>query len=248
MTRPIRETCETVPFAINNPATGWGVLVTDPMSAHYIDEAITVTYDKYVPNDASAWSKVIDRFSGDVSKGFQETEKMLEIGTHMISLGKISIEDGKIKLFPPTIPGARYILSKLNRTEIIKKLNSSKSIWKGLAYLTGFIGVGLILYMIRKYYRQWQENRENQETFEEIRNRRAAGTVPRVPRQLGGEEVPMNAEDQTCVVCLTNPRELVFLECGHICSCADCAEILPSPKKCPICRQDITRMLPTFTP
>lgn len=42
---------------------------------------------------------------------------------------------------------------------------------------------------------------------------------------------------QTCTVCLVNPREVILLNCGHVCVCADCCVKLG--KKCPICREII---------
>ena len=30
------------------------------------------------------------------------------------------------------------------------------------------------------------------------------------------------SENTSCVICLTNPRELVLLDCGHVCLCMDC--------------------------
>ena len=48
-------------------------------------------------------------------------------------------------------------------------------------------------------------------------------------------------------VCLQNPREVVLLECGHICLCSDCAvEIMRSRPQCPICRADIVRIMPAY--
>lgn len=51
-----------------------------------------------------------------------------------------------------------------------------------------------------------------------------------------------------CVVCLTNEREVVLLNCGHVCVCGDCAFALPEPKKCPVCRERVERFVTTFTP
>ena len=50
-----------------------------------------------------------------------------------------------------------------------------------------------------------------------------------------------------CVICLTNPRELVLVECGHVCLCMDCQERLPT-KTCPICRQAYRSILPCYIP
>lgn len=44
-------------------------------------------------------------------------------------------------------------------------------------------------------------------------------------------------EQYLCVVCVEDPKCIVFIPCGHMCSCANCA---PSLAICPMCRADIT--------
>ncbi|XP_019740013.1 putative E3 ubiquitin-protein ligase RF298 [Hippocampus comes] len=46
-----------------------------------------------------------------------------------------------------------------------------------------------------------------------------------------------------CTICLSHERSCVFLECGHVCTCTLCYEALSDPKKCPICRATIDRMV-----
>ncbi|KAG7259014.1 hypothetical protein CRUP_013867, partial [Coryphaenoides rupestris] len=36
------------------------------------------------------------------------------------------------------------------------------------------------------------------------------------------------------------------LECGHVCACEPCYQALPQPKKCPICRAPIDRVVPLY--
>ncbi|CAC5393833.1 BIRC2_3 [Mytilus coruscus] len=48
------------------------------------------------------------------------------------------------------------------------------------------------------------------------------------------EEENQNLKDQqTCKICLDEPIGIVFLPCGHMASCANCA---PALRRCPICR------------
>ncbi|XP_063445316.1 baculoviral IAP repeat-containing protein 7-like [Mytilus trossulus] len=48
------------------------------------------------------------------------------------------------------------------------------------------------------------------------------------------EEENQNLKDQqTCKICLDEPIAIVFLPCGHMASCANCA---PALRRCPICR------------
>ena len=47
-----------------------------------------------------------------------------------------------------------------------------------------------------------------------------------------------------CIICLTNPPQVLFCNCGHLCYCLEC-EKLKTSNKCPICKteNEIIRML-----
>lgn len=51
-------------------------------------------------------------------------------------------------------------------------------------------------------------------------------------------------EFQICTICLLNPREVILLNCGHVCVCADCC--LKLNQKCPVCRSTIISTHPAF--
>jgi hypothetical protein len=44
------------------------------------------------------------------------------------------------------------------------------------------------------------------------------------------------ATDVICVVCMTAPRDVTLKPCNHVAICGGCYDLLPSPKKCPICQ------------
>ncbi|XKL68710.1 hypothetical protein PGB90_006479 [Kerria lacca] len=46
-----------------------------------------------------------------------------------------------------------------------------------------------------------------------------------------------------CVICLEKQSNVVFLTCGHLCSCTDCSLLI---KTCPMCRSDIEKKMPVF--
>lgn len=50
-----------------------------------------------------------------------------------------------------------------------------------------------------------------------------------------------------CVICLSNPRELILFDCGHVCLCMDCLEKLSFPN-CPVCRQSYRDFAPCYLP
>ena len=42
-------------------------------------------------------------------------------------------------------------------------------------------------------------------------------------------------KSEECVICLTNPPNVLFCNCGHLCYCSEC-EKLKNSNKCPICK------------
>jgi hypothetical protein len=78
-----------------------------------------------------------------------------------------------------------------------------------------------------------------------------AKTLPTTKKKTREEmEKPIQVYDHqdepTCVVCLENEKEKIFVPCGHYCMCAECISQLGVPKKCPMCRQAVrTSILPS---
>nr|CAB3225578.1 ZF(RING)-14 zinc finger protein [Phallusia mammillata] len=50
-------------------------------------------------------------------------------------------------------------------------------------------------------------------------------------------------EERKCKICLDNMADVVFVPCGHLCSCVRCAEAL---RKCPMCRKKIEKAIRTY--
>lgn len=59
---------------------------------------------------------------------------------------------------------------------------------------------------------------------------------------------PPSAATAPCVVCLVLPKNTLFVPCGHVCCCENCAAILEAQGQengddnylCPICRGVVT--------
>jgi hypothetical protein len=50
-----------------------------------------------------------------------------------------------------------------------------------------------------------------------------------------------------CVVCLTEPKVMAAIPCGHMCLCeADSAKVMSKDRKCPICMIRITSCLKIY--
>ena len=54
----------------------------------------------------------------------------------------------------------------------------------------------------------------------------------------------INAEkffkEDECVICLTNPPNILFCNCGHVALCVECSKTGESLEKCPICKTENT--------
>ena len=42
-----------------------------------------------------------------------------------------------------------------------------------------------------------------------------------------------------CVICLTNPPQVLFCNCGHLCLCVECNK-METLKTCPVCKTENT--------
>jgi len=51
---------------------------------------------------------------------------------------------------------------------------------------------------------------------------------------IGGEDEEMGMEEEEeCIICYTNPPEMILLPCRHFSVCSDCFKHID---KCPVCR------------
>jgi len=62
-------------------------------------------------------------------------------------------------------------------------------------------------------------------------------------REIYLKEKMQNATSNECKICFEKETDCVLLECGHQCCCTECSKVL---KQCPICRRNITRVVPIF--
>ena len=129
---------------------------------------------------------------------------------------------------------------------MIKDLESGCRGLKLALALFGGVGAAILCYAGYKYYvkrRDALEARANTSLLDEIitsRSREESNDHDAAP--TGG-----GSSSGACVVCLGRQREVILLNCSHVCMCADCArEIVLRDRKCPVCRADIDRVAPAF--
>ena len=234
----IHQRTNTTPFnlAPQEEGTGVAVRVMKPLEATEL--SLETVYEKFHPSVQSFTDIIGHYISGERPKGIQETEQMLKVGTALTGVGELVLDNATVKLQPPK-QGLPYYLSAADFDTLLQKQESGVRFWKILTIVFGFATCAILFFLLRKQYRHQQERwhlRQMQEEFQQAQERLARRT-----NAESGETLK-----RVCVVCLTNAKSCVFLECGHVCSCIECYWALPKPKRCPICRQAIARAVPLY--
>ncbi|NWZ43905.1 MUL1 ligase, partial [Brachypodius atriceps] len=231
----IHQRTNTTPFDLVPDEDGAGVTVRVMKPLEAAELSLETVYEKFHPSVQSFTDVIGHYISGERPKGIQETEQMLKVGTALTGVGELVLDNATIKLQPPK-QGMPYYLSSLDFESLLQKQESSVRFWKILTVVSGFATCAVLFFLLRKQYRHHRERQHLRQMQEEFRQ-----AQERLMNTEGGE-ILKNA----CVVCLSSTKSCVFLECGHVCSCHDCYQALPNPKKCPICRQGITRVVPLY--
>ncbi|KAM6928976.1 mitochondrial ubiquitin ligase activator of NFKB 1 isoform 1-T5 [Lycodopsis pacificus] len=234
----IHQRTNTVPFSLgsHDDDIAAAVRVIRPLDAAELD--LETTYENFHPTVQSL-SNVIGHFiSGERPKGIHEAEEMLRLGDSVTGVGELVLDNNLIKLQPPK-EGFRYFLTRLDYEALLKKQGNSVRLCRILTVVFGVAACSTLLFILWKQYfrhRQSKKERSMLEEFKEQQKKRM--------RELNVEE--SSVSPTSCTVCLSRERSCVFLECGHVCACTQCFTVLPEPKKCPICRATIDRVVPLY--
>jgi len=62
------------------------------------------------------------------------------------------------------------------------------------------------------------------------------GEAPSAPEDTDPSAPVETFQSAECVVCLERKCDIIFLPCGHLCSCSSCQQALAS---CPLCRANV---------
>jgi hypothetical protein len=65
-----------------------------------------------------------------------------------------------------------------------------------------------------------------------------------IPLQLppGISAQKTNVEEEQCILCYENAKNIAFSPCGHNVTCSECYTKLIKPRECPVCKQGITSL------
>ncbi|XP_065552555.1 mitochondrial ubiquitin ligase activator of NFKB 1 [Lathamus discolor] len=235
----IHQRTNTAPFDLvpaEEVAGSITVRVMKPLDAAEL--SLETVYEKFHPSVQSFTDVIGHYISGERPKGIQETEQMLKVGTALTGVGELVLDNATIKLQPPK-QGMPYYLSAMDFDSLLHRQESSVRFWKILTVVFGFATCAILFVILRKQYQHHRERQHLRQMQDEFRQ--AQERLMREMNVEGGETLK-----NACVICLSNTKSCVFLECGHVCSCNECYRALPEPRRCPICRQGIARVVPLY--
>lgn len=226
--RTIQEVHNVMPFVIES--NGIMVEVVDPLVADILD--MDVISDHFQPTIPSVMDHVWGFFAGVRQRGVQTTEKMLRKGTVITGIGELvaTPNNPAIRLQPPS-DGTPFYLTNMQITSLVRQLNDRKKSYRLLCIAFGAVGIVLTSLFVRRFLRDRSRRLEGEKLKKELEKTRKDRR-----RRMRDEDLP---ENQVCVVCRQNPREMIMLPCGHVCLCEDCAEEIT--ETCPVCRRKIEK-------
>ncbi|KAM0734939.1 Mitochondrial E3 ubiquitin protein ligase 1 [Formica fusca] len=227
--RIIQKIYRVVPFVLQR---GWySVEIIDPLSADILD--LDIISDNFEPSVPTFADLVWGFFTGVRQRGIQSTEKMLRDNSIITAIGELSRSQTKSDtlILQSPLNGSPFYITSMSITTLIRNLDDRKKLYRIFCVISGAIGLFLGGIMARRYWKNKQEQRlveQLRQTLETSRQERRQRVRDRDLR-----------EDQICVVCNTNAREIILLPCGHVCICEDCSASINN--NCPICRTEITQ-------
>ncbi|XP_057283151.1 mitochondrial ubiquitin ligase activator of nfkb 1-A-like [Pezoporus wallicus] len=225
--RVLSEQVYTVPFLLASPDTEAVTQVSVESPLRAVCLPLEVVYERF-QQPAHGFRDLLGQYlSGEKPKGILETEELLRVGAGLTGIGELALHpDGSLHLQPPS-QGGDYFLCLGDWQTVVEELESASGLWKGAAMLCAAAGLAILLHALCRAFR------------------RARLRQQREDKELDSEEAGDGGLEDSCVICLSRPRECILLGCGHICCCFRCFQALPA-RLCPICRGPIDRVVPLY--
>jgi len=223
---------KTEPFSLTSVRTkdtseypNLRIHVSDPTTAHTL--SLTTTSDTFEPSTTSFGGHALDLIKGEYTKGYQTIEQMLLVSVERTVIGEIiRTTNGRLLLKPPNDKSLRYYIISGGVKDVVNDELMSVLAWKILSIVFYVVAGGVTTYWAYKRYQRWVERRKFSRLKHEM--------------EVFNEGLE---DDRVCSICLSNPRNVVFLPCGHVCACSSCSEKL---NDCPVCRGVIKNKTAVF--
>ncbi|EDV38877.1 uncharacterized protein Dana_GF25023 [Drosophila ananassae] len=226
----LHETANEMPFELRNQQHG--VEIMDALKAAVLD--VDMVYDNYEPSNLSVIDHVFGFFSGVRQRGLQTTEEVLREGSFLTAVGELELDGNTLRMQPST--AGPLFLTTATKSMLIKRFEDAKGATLLKLIVCGSISIILVTFIAKKMYKRRKQLKEEAIIRDRLETER---------RERRARSRPQNmSEDQLCVVCSTNPKEVILLPCGHVCLCEDCAQKISIA--CPVCRGNIASKAAAF--
>jgi len=241
----IFESIREVPWSLDD---GSGVLVEILNGKHANNLTLETLLDEYLPVGKGFLRYAIDQYSGIRLLGVRRTERALPVGTTVTAIGELSTGVPRpgsgtsgprcLVLQKPTDAALPFYVSERALPELIEGLSSLSSACKCGAYVFGALGVYLLVSRaVSDFAANIRRKRYRARMLQQAKQQRLAAANS--TENSEGAIADPDVNRSTCVICLENALDCVFVRCGHLCCCMGCASRL---RQCPICRKTTTVM------
>lgn len=237
--RVLHDVTSSVPFALSCTSLPEPVRVLEPERAWRLD--LSTVHEQFEPAPAptSLTNWLWQWLAGEQARGVHKHEQMLLVDSPVTSFGRLSQLPGsqQLQLSQPA-DGLPFVVSCEERPAMLEAMARDRSAtWWTAAVFTaaGALYGAWLAWRVTCALSRRRARRKLMLQFDSIRTQRR-----RRERDTG----PV-VEAVQCVVCLTNPRELVLSPCQHVCLCVDCEEQL-TRRVCPVCREHVHRVRPAY--
>eukprot|EP01135_Chromosphaera_perkinsii_P001011 Nk52_evm25s156 gene=Nk52_evmTU25s156 len=232
-TRKVSSTTTSIPFSLADRA-GQLAAIQEPLRSPYL--SLQIVYDKFIPKESSTSGALLDWASGEKSRGFQHTERILPLKKPILVAGEaILLEGSRISIREPiglNMKGYPFVVSTSDLPSIIQQERRAQVAFKWLAVAFGVLGLVLLFVKARQYFKERARAESSRRAIEDFENMGPSGSNP-----------PGEDDAVQCIICYCRPRNAVVLECGHMFTCLPCARAL---EDCPVCRGRISRIVQAF--
>lgn len=162
-----------------------------------------VVHDSYEPSALSFFDHVFGFFSGVRQRGFQTTEEILRDGSFITAAGELEVDGNSLRLQASDV--GPMFLTTATKSSLLRRFEEAKTGMLTKALFCGAIASLLTAYILRKIYLRKKQEREERllkETLERARKER---------RQRSRVNPVHLTDEQKCVVCVNNPKEVSIL-------------------------------------
>ncbi|XP_052847313.1 mitochondrial E3 ubiquitin protein ligase 1-like isoform X2 [Drosophila gunungcola] len=222
----LHESAKNMPFELRNQQNG--VQIVDALGTSFWD--VDMVYDNFERSSLSIFDRICGFFSGVPQRGFQTTEELLRDGGFLTAIGELKL-DGNTLRMQPSQKGP-LLLTTASKFTIVKRLEKANGENILKLFVCGTISVLLIAFIASKIYKR------NKKKIEESKIHNSLERERNLVRPVSLKQ------DQLCVVCGTNAKEIILLPCGHVCLCENCSQMISIT--CPVCRCNIESKAAAF--